>query len=56
MLHALMRVLGELCLTAIRPHLCNSIVSITCNNTCSNLQPQCLGSTLQRLSIASASL
>ena len=28
MLHALMRVLGQLCLTPIRPHLCSSIVSI----------------------------
>ena len=56
MLHALMRVLGELCLTAIRPHLGSSTVSVTCNNTCSTLQPQCLGSALQRLSIASASL
>ena len=32
MLHALMRVFGELGLTAIRPHLCSSSVSVTDEN------------------------
>lgn len=37
MLHALMRVLGELSLTAIRPHLCSSLVSVTDENPCCTL-------------------